>query len=337
MRAGKWIVSRPGCAIRALISCSVPDPGYRMSSTRLRPISTRSWRGGWATKPICVLDLSGVPVSILTNLVGAMRRIVYDALLWARKLAEGGRERPLLLVLEEAHAYLSASDGGPAASAVRRIAKEGRKYGIGAMIVSQRPAEIDSTILSQCGTIVAMRLSNSSDRGHVTSTVSDNLEGLLASLPILRTGEAIIVGEAVQLPVRVLIEPPADGRYPDSRDPRVVEEVVAGEPVGPGGWNRARSVSDYKELVQVWRAQQATSPRVAGGNSSMERTPVDSRTIVSIGYDASTQTLEVEFTNGNVYQYFDVPSTVHEELMTAESKGAFLNAQIKGSFRYARS
>ena len=82
----------------------------------------------------------------------------YDALFWARNLSEGGRERPLLVVLEEAHTYLSPGETGPAASAVRRIAKEGRKYGIGAMIVSQRPSEIDSTILSQCGTIFAMRL-----------------------------------------------------------------------------------------------------------------------------------------------------------------------------------
>jgi len=80
------------------------------------------------------------------------------------------------------------------------LLKEGRKYGIGAMIISQRPVEIDSTILSQCGSFFAMRLANQQDRSHVTGAVSDNLEGLFSMLPILRTGEAIIVGESVHIP-----------------------------------------------------------------------------------------------------------------------------------------
>ena len=87
-------------------------------------------------QPISILDLSGIPASVLTDLVGILLRVIYDALFWGRDLMEGGRERPLLLVLEEAHAYLSQGDEGPAAKAVRRIVKEGRKYGIGAMIVS---------------------------------------------------------------------------------------------------------------------------------------------------------------------------------------------------------
>jgi DNA helicase HerA-like ATPase len=102
------------------------------------------------------------------------------------------------------------------------------------MIVSQRPAEIDSTILSQCGTIFAMRLANPIDRAHVTSASPDNLEGLFAMLPILRTGEAIIAGEAVQLPIRTLVDPP----------------------------NRSRENSDYAEVVAVWRKQRPRSPRI---------------------------------------------------------------------------
>jgi len=101
---------------------------------------------------------------------------------FGKNLPEGGRERPLLIVLEEAHAYLDPKQ--MASVAVRRIAKEGRKYGIGMMLVSQRPAEIDQTILSQCGTIFALRLSSSIDRGHVKSAASDNLEGLFATLPV---------------------------------------------------------------------------------------------------------------------------------------------------------
>jgi hypothetical protein len=212
------------------------------------------WIGG--PNPITILDLSGIPSSILNHLVGALLRIVYDALFWARNLSEGGRERPLLVVLEEAHTYLNQNSNSLAANAVKRIVKEGRKYGIGAMVVSQRPSEIDSTILSQCGTIFAMRLSNSSDRSHVTGTVTDNLEGLFHMLPSLKTGEAIIVGEAVHLPVRTLIDPPFKNRRPDSCDPLVYDANY------PGGWNREKETSNYADLVYVWRTQNPRSPKI---------------------------------------------------------------------------
>lgn len=218
------------------------------------------WVGGPHT--VTVLDLSGVPVSILTELVAALLRILYDALFWARNLSEGGRERPLLIVLEEAHAYIGKGMDSPASWAVRRIVKEGRKYGVGAMIVSQRPSEIDPTILSQCGTLVAMRLANSSDRQQVTSTVTDNLLGLMEMLPVLRTGEAVIVGESVNLPLRALIEPPPKDRLPDSNDPLVFDDR------GPGGWNRRPEPSDYREVVQAWRRQNSTSPRVVAGTEN---------------------------------------------------------------------
>ncbi|MCW5234341.1 ATP-binding protein [Verminephrobacter eiseniae] len=212
------------------------------------------WIGG--PKPITILDLSGIPSSILNELIGALLRVLYDAIFWARNLPEGGRERPLLMVLEEAHAYLSKENSGTAAAAVRRIAKEGRKYGVGMMIVSQRPSEIDSTILSQCGTIFAMRLANDTDRGHVTSAASDNLKGLFEMLPVLRTGEAIIVGEAVSLPVRTLIAPPPLDRRPDSIDPRVVERGDLTEGFqGLGGWNQHCDSSDYSVMVRQWRKQ----------------------------------------------------------------------------------
>lgn len=214
-----------------------------------------SWIGG--EKPITILDLSGIPVSILTSLIGILLRIIYDALFWARFLCEGGRERPLLVVLEEAHTYLSQGDNGPAALSVKRIVKEGRKYGIGAMIVSQRPSEIDSTVLSQCGTIFALRLSNSSDRAHVTGAVSDNLEGLLAMLPILKTGEAIIIGEAVNMPIRTQIDPPSKYRRPDSYDPVIYSSFEE-----PGGWNRKREKGDYSEMMLTWRRQNPRSPKI---------------------------------------------------------------------------
>ena len=105
-------------------------------------------------------------------------------------------------VLEEAHNYLGSQSKGRAATAAKRIAKEGRKYGVGLMLVSQRPSEIDPTILSQCGTTISLRLTNDADQGQVRSCAADNLEGLFGMLPSLRTGEALLVGEAVSMPVR---------------------------------------------------------------------------------------------------------------------------------------
>lgn len=217
----------------------------------------QDWVGG--DNPITILDLSGIPSNVLNDLIGALLRILYDSLFWSRNLPEGGRERPLLVVLEEAHTYLGKENSGAASAAVRRIAKEGRKYGVGIMLVSQRPSEVDSTILSQCGTLFAMRLSNDTDRGQITGAASDNLKGLFDMLPILRTGEAIIVGEAVTLPIRALIDPPPKNKRPDSEDPKVVVrgKIDNDGYDGPGGWNQKRDIADYAAVVRMWRKQNA--------------------------------------------------------------------------------
>lgn len=228
-----------------------------------------AWIG--ADAPISVFDLSGIPPAILDDLVGAVLRILYDALFWGRFKPEGSRERPLLIVLEEAHSYLgSQSPGsqtkGRAAAAARRIAKEGRKYGVGLMLVSQRPSEIDDTILAQCGSTVALRLTNESDQAQVSKCASDNLKGLFSALPILRTGEALIVGEAVNMPVRAIIDRPAEGRRPDSDDPMVVAPMGEnGARVRSGGWTEETVLEDYKGLVEAWRKQnpQAGNAKVA--------------------------------------------------------------------------
>jgi hypothetical protein len=289
-----------------------------------------TWIG--TSKPISILDLSGVPATVLTDLIGVLLRVMFDALFWSRNLSEGGRERPLLVVLEEAHMYLAKGDERPAALAVQRIVKEGRKYGMGAMIVSQRPAEINTTVLSQCGTIVAMRLSNTVDRSNVTAAVTDNLSGLLSMLPTLRTGEAIVVGEAVQLPVRTLIDAPPNDRRPDSVDPLVYDDS------GPGGWNRGREAPLYSEIVAVWRAQNPTAPNlVTAEEPRMDRVGVNSSNIQSVGYDTATNTLEIEFANGNIYQYFDVPQGIFDGLVGAGSAGSFFNQNIRGVYRYARA
>ena len=214
----------------------------------------KEWLGG--STSISILDLSGIPPAVLIDLIGALLRILYDALFWARNIPEGGRLRPLMIVLEEAHAYLGKEHAGAAPSAVRRIVKEGRKYGVGVMVVSQRPSEIDPTILSQCGTIFAMRLANDLDRGQVTGAASDNLKGLFEMLPVLRTGEAIIVGEAVSLPMRTLIAPPGKDRWPDSRDPNVaVRGDLSKGYEDEGGWTSPKHTEDYSIVMRQWRKQ----------------------------------------------------------------------------------
>jgi len=218
------------------------------------PELMKQWIGG--ANNTSIIDLSGVPSSMTNDIIGVVLRVLYDALFWARNLSEGGRERPLLVVMEEAHNYLGGSGDGLAASIVKRIVKEGRKYGIGAMIVSQRPAEIDPTILSQCGTFFALRLSNSTDRSHVTGTLSDNLEGLTNMLPILRTGEAIVLGEAVTMPMRASIQPPPKDRRPDSQDPLVCDILPPEKSQSPGGWNiHLNADASYDDFVRVWRQQ----------------------------------------------------------------------------------
>lgn len=210
----------------------------------------RIWMG---EKTLSVFDVSGVPSGILHDIIGILLRVMYDSLFWGRNLAQGGKSRPLLIVMEEAHNYLDSDNSSRASKIVRRIVKEGRKYGISAMIVSQRPSEIDPTILSQCGTTIALRLTNSNDRGIVANTVSDNLSNLVNMLPILKTGESIIVGEAVRMPMRACITFPDKKNRPDSNDP-----VVASDEKGKGGWNNVLDIKDedYHDIVKAWRLQQ---------------------------------------------------------------------------------
>jgi hypothetical protein len=200
------------------------------------------WLGA---RSIVVADLSNVPAQVLGAVVAVLLRILYDAMVWARDLPEGGRERPLLFVLEEAHRYLNG-DSDRAAAVVERVVKEGRKYGSGILLVSQRPSEIRATILSQIGTFFVMRLTNSADRGIVRATVPDHLSGLLDAVSVLRTGEAILVGEAVSMPTRVVFEVPENER-PDSSDPRVVAED------GSSGWTRPKQQANFERVSQAWR------------------------------------------------------------------------------------
>ena len=128
--------------------------------------------------------------------------------------------------------------------AVEKVFKEGRKFGVGAMVISQRPSEISETILAQVGTFIALRLTNSGDQSIVKSSAPDNLNSLIDLLPALRTGEAIVVGEAIKIPSRVRIK--LNNPRPTSDDPKLVEAWKQAYPEG---------VDNYKSVVTRIRQQ----------------------------------------------------------------------------------
>lgn len=179
-----------------------------------------SWIGN--TEKLTILDLSGVPFEVLDITIGLITRFVYDSMFWGRFEDFTGRKRPLLLAYEEAHTYLNKNENNSySKKAVERIFKEGRKFGVGAMVISQRPSEISDTILAQIGTLIALRLTNSSDQGVVKSSAPDNMNSLIDLLPSLRIGEAVIVGESIKIPSRVRIK--LNNPRPNSDDPKLVE------------------------------------------------------------------------------------------------------------------
>lgn len=187
------------------------------------------WLGN--DRPLSVLDFSGVPSEATDLAVGLILQMLFEIAVRSRTTGIG-RPRPVLIVLEEAHRYLSDSATTRVAKeSANRIAREGRKYGIGLMLVTQRPSELPDTALSQVGTIVALRLTNGTDQATVKAALPDAVAGLADALPALRTGEAIVVGEAVTLPCRVQIlrphpRPAADDPLLDSwRKPPVKNDV----------------------------------------------------------------------------------------------------------------
>jgi hypothetical protein len=151
-------------------------------------------------RPIGVIDLSTVPHEILNVVVSVIARLAFDLCVW------GDGQLPLLLVCEEAHRYAPAVNNGaflPTRKAIGQIAKEGRKYGISLALVTQRPSELDATILSQCSTAIALRLSNDKDQQVIRQSTYEGLTDVVDYLPLLGDREAIILGQAVAMPMRV--------------------------------------------------------------------------------------------------------------------------------------
>jgi len=174
-------------------------------------------------RPVSTVDLSGVPSEIVNVVVSMISRLVFDFAVWSR----GQDARPILLVCEEAHRYVPTEDHTVFTStrkAIERIAKEGRKYGVSLGLVSQRPADVSESALSQCGTIFAMRMNNERDQRFVEHVMPEGTKGILSSLSSLQNREALVVGEGVRAPVRVLFDKLDERKRPSSGNPSFCDD-----------------------------------------------------------------------------------------------------------------
>ena len=169
-------------------------------------------------KPISIVDVSGVPSDITAVVVAVLSRMTFDFAIWSRNEPQ----RPILLVCEEAHRYIPSKHGEATSSVGRilgRIAKEGRKYGVSLGLITQRPSDLEEGVLSQCGTIIAMRLNNERDQAFVRAAMPEGARGFLDSIPALRNRECVICGEGVAVPIRVAFDDLVESRRPASSDP----------------------------------------------------------------------------------------------------------------------
>ena len=168
-------------------------------------------------RPLTIVDLSGVPSEIVDVVVSVIARMVFDFAVWA----ERSRRPPMLLVCEEAHRYIPVDDRRTfqaTKSALSRIAKEGRKYGVSLCLISQRPSELEPSVVSQCGTLFALRMNNTKDQAFVEAAMPENGLGLMSALPALRRQEAVVVGEGVTVPMRLRFDTLKSDELPRSGD-----------------------------------------------------------------------------------------------------------------------
>jgi len=193
-----------------------------------------------------IVDLSGVPNEVAGVASAAIARIVFQLKVWQTEAER--QNSPVLLVCEEAHRYVpnrGEAQYEAAQSAIRRIAKEGRKYGVGLLLVSQRPSEVEATVLSQCNSWIVLRVTNDADREHVRSILPDSMSGLTKMLSGLRRQEAIFVGQAATLPSRVMIRSLSDEQLPRSNDVNFDK-----------GWQqKAMTLQQIDDVVKKWRYQ----------------------------------------------------------------------------------
>lgn len=191
---------------------------------------------------VTVIDLSSVPFDVRPTVAAQIGRLAFEFNFWNPEY----RDFPILLMCEEAHAYIpraSESQFAGSRKSMERIAKEGRKYGVGLAVVSQRPHEVSETVLAQCGTFICLRITNPDDQSYVRSLVPESEGDLVNVLAGLGRGEALVLGEAVPLPTRVQFDKP--NPTPNSDDVDFFEK-----------WKSGPTDLDVDAIVKRWRSQE---------------------------------------------------------------------------------
>jgi DNA helicase HerA-like ATPase len=209
-------------------------------------------------KPMTIMQLAGFPAEVVDSVVSVLCRMAFDFGMWS----DGAF--PLLFVCEEAHRYAAADRAigfGPTRKAISRIAKEGRKYGVFLGLVTQRPAELDSTIISQCSTLFAMRMANERDQAIVRSAVSDAAANLLAFVPSLGTREVLAFGEGVALPTRLKFKQLPDNLIPQS-------QAVINASTDPSS---AMTEDFIDSIIDRWRGATMSKQNVLDGSADFEQ------------------------------------------------------------------
>lgn len=233
-------------------------PG-RIVRDELAPILSRLLRMPVEGKPMTIIDISGVPSEVVDVVVSVFCRVIFDFALWADR----SRAQPILLVCEEAHRYIPHDETAGFESTKRsitRIAKEGRKYGVSLCLVTQRPSELSASILSQCGTLFALRMNNEADQHFVARSLPETAAGLIAALPELRVQEALVMGVGVSLPMRVHLADlhPAHQPRSESADFSV-------------GWQFDKEGVDFvADTIQRWREQRRQNHYSAAAQMAAE-------------------------------------------------------------------
>jgi DNA helicase HerA-like ATPase len=243
-----------------------------LSDTRMKPIlenkteiTLDKWLSSYigdssmADSTISIIDLSLVPADIIHIVTAVVSRMIFESLQRYRKLHNEHKSLPTVLVMEEAHNFIKRYNDdseNQTASAIccqmfERIAREGRKFGLGLVLSSQRPSELSQTVLSQCNTFILHRISNDRDQELVLKLVPDNLRGLLRDLPSLPSQNAILLGWAVELPLLVRMNSLPKNQQPQSEDPDFWD-VWTGE--------ESREVN-WKEISDDWQQINKTVPK----------------------------------------------------------------------------
>lgn len=197
---------------------------------------------GTPKSAVTVIDLSSVPFDVRPTVAAQIGRLAFEFNYWNPKY----REFPILLMCEEAHAYIpraSESQFAGARKSMERIAKEGRKYGVGLAVVSQRPHEVSETVLAQCGTFICLRITNPNDQAYVRSLVPESEGDLVSVLAGLGRGEALVLGEAVPLPTRLQFDEPDPTPNSDDVDFYAM-------------WKDGPTDLDVDAIVKRWRSQE---------------------------------------------------------------------------------